>query len=82
MNITDAAQAFLHERLASIARTNNTEALQALLTGANLPAMARDDEPAEQIIAALESGNDYANFAQRIAFFHFVAAAPAAAPPA
>ena len=67
MNITEAAQTFLHDRLVSIAKTQNSEALQALLSGANLPAMARDDEPAEQIIAALESGNDYAHFAQRIA---------------
>ncbi|MGZ8184311.1 MAG: hypothetical protein ACXWT1_20395 [Methylobacter sp.] len=67
MNITEAAQAFLHDHLLAIAKSNNAEALQLLLTGAGLPALARDDEPAEQIFDALQSTNDYGTFALRIA---------------
>ena len=67
MNITEAAKTFLHNRLETIAKSGDVEALQSLLAGAGLPAMARDDEPAEQIMDALESGSDYGSLARRIA---------------
>ncbi|ABW66992.1 tetratricopeptide repeat protein [Desulfosudis oleivorans] len=65
MNITETANAFLYNRLVTIAKSGNAEALQSLLAGTGLPALARDDEPAEQIFNALESG-DYGNLARRI----------------
>ncbi|MFA6972342.1 MAG: hypothetical protein WC208_13220, partial [Gallionella sp.] len=67
MNINQAARAVLLEQLTRIANSGNAEALQALLSGAGLPALSRDAEPAEQIYDALESGNHYASLARRIA---------------
>jgi len=67
MNITQAARAVLLGQLTHIANNGNTEALQAMLSGAGLPALARDDEAAEQIHDALESGDHYASLARRIA---------------
>jgi len=46
MNITQAARAVLLDQLARIAKGGNAEALQALLSGAGLPALSRDVEPA------------------------------------
>ena len=67
MNINQAARAVLLDQLTRIAHTGNAEALQALLSGAGLPALSRDAEPAEQIFDALESGEHYASLARRIA---------------
>ena len=66
MNITETANAFLYNRLVIIAKNGNAEALQSLLAGIGIPALARDDEPAEQIFNALESGGSYGTFARRI----------------
>jgi len=67
MNITQAAQTVLLDQLSRIAKTGNADALQHLLSGANLPALVRDAEAAEQIYDALESGDNYATLARRIA---------------
>ncbi|MBL0311318.1 MAG: tetratricopeptide repeat protein [Holophagaceae bacterium] len=67
MNITQAARAVLRNHLSHIANSNDSEALQSLLSGAGLPALGRDEEPAEQIHDALESGDHYASMARRIA---------------
>ena len=67
ININQAARAVLLDQLTRIANSGNVEALQALLSGAGLPALSRDAEPAEQIRDALESGDHYASLARRIA---------------
>ena len=67
MNITQVAQANLRDQLTRIAISYNSEALQKMLSGAGLPALSRDDEPAEQIHDALEFGSNYADLAQSIA---------------
>ena len=67
ININQAARAVLLEQLTCIANTGNAEALRALLSGAGLPALSRDAEPAQQIYDALESGEHYASLARRIA---------------
>ncbi len=67
MNITQAARAILRDQLVHIANSGKAEALQALLSGAGLPATTHDAEAAEQIHDALEAGDRYANLARRIA---------------
>ncbi|MDO8372135.1 MAG: hypothetical protein Q7T39_09415, partial [Polaromonas sp.] len=67
MNITEAARAVLLDQITHIANGGKTDGLQALLSGAGLPALNRDDEPAEQIHDALESSDHYGGLARRIA---------------
>ena len=67
MNITQAARNILLDQLVHIAKTGNADALQQLLSGAGLPVLVRDAEAAEQIYDALESGDNYATLARRIA---------------
>ena len=67
MNINHAARAVLLDQLTHIANSGNADALQLLLNGASLPTLTRDNEAAEQIHDALESGDHYASLARRIA---------------
>ncbi len=67
MNINHAARAVLLDQLTHIANSDNADALQLLLNGVGLPTLTRDNEAAEQIHDALESGDHYASLARRIA---------------